>query len=173
MLTDGLMDGFDIESGKTRPAAKAYSLRGLLIDTLHILMPLAEENGFSVVLDIAPTLPDRLSGDSRLLQEVLVNMVSGSLPATDKGRVQLAVYGKNVEDRIHLLFSVRVQLDSRRISVASGLGRQVASALLTGMGSALKSVRSPAGHSEVYFEIEQRVLEPAPIGALTIDDAQA
>jgi signal transduction histidine kinase len=173
LLTEGLMDGFDIESGKTRPAAKPYSLRGLLTDTLHIVVPLAEENGFSVTLDVSQTLPDQLSGDSRLLREVLVNMVSGSLPATDRGRVQLALYGKAVDDRIHLLFSVRVYLDSHRVSEASGLNHRVVAALLTGMGSELKSVRSPAGHSEVYFEIEQRVLDPAPIGALTIDDAGA
>lgn len=173
LLTEGIMDGFDIESGKARPAEKPYSLRGLLIDTLHIVIPLAEENGFSVVLDISQALPDQLSGDSRLLREVLVNMVSGSLPATDRGRVQLALYGKAVDDRIHLLFSVRVYLDSHRVSEASGLNHRVVAALLTGMGSELKSVRSPAGHSEVYFEIEQRVLDPAPIGALTIDDAGA
>ena len=173
LLTEGIMDGFDIESGKARPAAKPYSLRGLLTDTLHIVVPLAEENGFSVALDISQALPDQLSGDSRLLREVLVNMVSGSLPATDRGRVQLALYGKAVDDRIHLLFSVRVYLDSHRVSEASGLNHRVVAALLTGMGSELKSVRSPAGHSEVYFEIEQRVLDPAPIGALTIDDAGA
>ena len=173
LLTEGIMDGFDIESGKTKPAEKPYSLRGLLIDTLHIVIPLAEENGFSVALDISQALPDQLSGDSRLLREVLVNMVSGSLPATDRGRVQLALYGKGVDDRIHLLFSVRVYLDSHRVSEASGLNHRVVAALLTGMGSELKSVRSPAGHSEVYFEIEQRVLDPAPIGALTIDDAGA
>ena len=114
MLTDGLEDGFDIESGKARPAEKPYSLRGLLTDTLQIVMPLAEENGFSVALDISQALPDQLSGDSRLLREVLVNMVSGSLPATDRGRVQLALYGKAVDDRIHLLFSVRVLSDSQR-----------------------------------------------------------
>jgi hypothetical protein len=49
----------------------------------------------------------------------------------------------------------------------------VVSTLLTGMGSALKTVHSPAGHSEVYFEIEQRVLDPAPIGKLSIVDRQA
>jgi hypothetical protein len=108
-----------------------------------------------------------------MLREVLVNMVSSSLPTANGGQVQLALYGKPVEDRIHLLFSVRVHSESARADEAPGMSKQVASVLLTGMGSALKSVRSPAGHSEVYFEIEQRVLDPAPIGALTIDDAGA
>lgn len=173
LLTEGLVRGFEIESGKTRPAEKPYSLRRLLVDTLQIVLPLAGENGFTVALDVAEALPNRLEGDSRMLREVLVNMVSSSLTASDGGQVQLALYGKRMEDRVHLLFSVRVRSDSARGDVAPGMSRQVASALLTGMGSTLKAVRSPAGQNEVYFEIEQRVLEPTPIGKLTVEDADA
>jgi len=56
-------------------------------------------------------------------------------------------------------------------SALTGLSLQVVSSLLTGLGSTLKSVRSPAGCAEHYFEIEQRVLAPAPIGKLTVEDA--
>ncbi len=173
MLTEGLVRGFEIESGKIKPAEKPYSLRRLLTDTLQIVLPLARENRFTVALDVAEALPDRLEGDARMLREVLVNMVSSSLPTANGGQVQLALYGKSVEDRIHLLFSVRVHSESARADEAPGMSKQVASVLLTGMGSALKSVRSPAGHSEVYFEIEQRVLESTPIGRLSTEDADA
>jgi simple sugar transport system permease protein len=46
------------------------------------------------------------------------------------------------------------------------------SGLLGGMGSALKSVRSPEGRRELYFEIEQPVLDAAPVGKLTVGDAR-
>lgn len=173
LLTEGLVRGFEIESGKTRPAEKPYSLRRLLVDTLQIVLPLAGESGFTVALDVAEALPNRLEGDSRMLREILVNMVSSSLTASDGGQVQLALYGKRMEERVHLLFSVRVHSDSARGDAAPGMSRQVASALLTGMGSTLKAVRSPAGQNEVYFEIEQRVLESTPIGKLTVEDADA
>lgn len=171
-LTDGLVDGFGIESGKIQPASEAYSLRRLLTDTLQTVLPQARDSGFDVAVDASETLPDGLLGDARLLREVLVNMVFGSLSAADGGRVQLAVYGKSLEEGIHLLFSVRVQSQSANVREASGLGADVVSALLNGLGSALKTVRSPAGHSEVYFEIEQRVLDAAPIGKLCVGDAE-
>ena len=172
-LTDGLVDGLGIEFGKKKPASMPYSLRQLLIDTLHTALPMAEENGFAMALDVAETLPDRLQGDSRVLREILVNLVSGSLVPAKEGTVQLAAYGKVLDDRIHLLFSVRILSDSANFHKASGMSMMVVSALLTGMGSELKTVPATAGRSEVYFEINQRMLDAAPIGRLAVEDARA
>ena len=173
MLTDGLVDSFGLESGKLRPASQAYSLRQLLIDTLRIARSLTEENRLELALDAAEALPDGLQGDPRMLREVLANLVSGSLHGVNSGKLQLSVYGKPLDGTIHLLFSVRVLSDSANTGNSSGLGVEVASTLLTGMGSALKTVHAPAGRGEVYFEIEQKVLDPAPIGKLSIEDAVA
>jgi hypothetical protein len=121
---------------------------------------------------MAEALPDRLQGDPRVLREVLVNLACGSIAPISGGTLQLATYGKALDDRIHLLFSVRVLSDSAHVQSPSGMSMTVVSTLLAGMGSALKTVRSPAGRSEVYFEIEQRVLDAAPIGKLTVGDGQ-
>ena len=172
MLTNGLVDGFALESGTAKPASKAYSLRRLLTDTLADVVPLARKNRFELSLDVPEGLPDRLQGDVRMLRETLVNLASSSISQAEGGKLQLSAYGKVVEERIHLLFSVRVTSESSKALEASGLGLKVVSALLAGMGSTLKSVRSPAGRSEFYFEIEQRVLDTAPIGKLTAADAE-
>lgn len=173
MLTDGLADGFGIESGKIQPMAMAYSLRQLLMDTLRTVLPMARECGFSATMDVAEALPDRLRGDPKLLREALVNLISGSLPQSGGGTLQLAVYGKVLEEDVHLLFTVRMISNASDVRAVSALSMEVVSALLSGMGSALRSVRSPAGRSEVYFEIEQRVLDAAPIGKLSMEDAEA
>ena len=173
MLTEGLVDGLGMDSGRRRPEAKPYSLRELLIDTLRAVLPLAEEGRLEVSLDVSETLPDGLRGDARLLREVLVNLVAGSLPADGGGSLQLAAYGKATGDTIHLLFTVRILSQSAGAGEASGLSLEVVSSLLAGMGSALKTVRTPAGRGEVYFEIEQRVLNPAPIGKLSAGDVDA
>lgn len=172
-LTDGLADGFGIESGKIQPMSMAYSLRRLLTDTLRAVLPMARECGFSVTVDVAEALPDRLRGDPKLLREALMNLISGSLPHTGGGTLQLAVYGKALGEDVHLLFTVRVISNASDARAVSALSMEAVSALLSGMGSALKSVRSPAGRSEAYFEIEQRVLDSAPIGKLSVEDAEA
>ena len=178
MLTEGLVNGFELQSGKLKPALEAYSLRRLLIDILQTVMSLARQNSQTVALDVAETLPDRLEGDPRILREVLVILISGLLHASDGGSLQLAVYGKALEARIHLLISIRLLSDSGSapaeaagVSGLTGLGEEVVSMLLGSMGSVLKTVHAPAGRAEHYFEIEQRVLDPAPIGRLTVEDA--
>ena len=168
-LTDGLVDGLGIESGKIELASTAYSLRQVLTDTLDAVRPLAQERGFTVALDVAETLPDRLQGDPRVLREVLVNLTCGCIAPVGGGTLQLATYGKALSESVHLLFSVRVLSDSEHVHGPSGMSTTVVSTLLAGMGSALKTVRSPAGRSDAYFEIEQRVLDAAPIGKLSAE----
>ena len=168
-LTEGLSDSLRIESGETKPASQPYSLRRLLTDVLKTVSPMAAECRFSVATDIAENLPDQLQGDPGLLREALVNLLAGSLPVADGGTLQLAVYGKALEQGVHLLFTVRVLSGSVNADAASTLSMEVASTLLTGLGSVLKPVRSPAGRCEVYFELEQRVLDPAPIGKVTFE----
>ena len=183
LLTDGIADGFGFESGKLRPLSMPYSLRAVLIDILGILLPLAEQIGLTVALDVAETLPDRLQGDARILRELLVTLMTGLMHMTDDGKLQLSVYGKVLEDRVHLLISCRIQSDAAGkhgdvpsdldgTSEPTGLSIQVVSVLLEGLNSSLKSVRAPAGRMELYFEIEQRVLDTAPVGKLSIEDAQ-
>ena len=182
MLTNGIADGFGMESGEIRPA-EAYSLRALLTDSLRAMLPLAEHHGLAVALDVAEGLPDGLEGHPGILREVLVVLMSGLLHRAQGGSMQLAVYGKALEGKIHLLVSVRVLSEAYTASDGSaapgeatgltGLSEEVVSKLLKGMGSTLKTVRAPAGRMEQYFEIEQRVLDAAPVGKLTVEDIGA
>ena len=40
------------------------------------------------------------------------------------------------------------------------------------MGSSLKSVRSDDAWHDMYFELEQKVADPAPIGRMTAEDTR-
>lgn len=180
-MTEGLVDSYEIQSGRRQMAAEAYSLRQLLISMLKTVLPAAEQYHVSVALDAAETLPDHLRGDSRLLERVLLNLASGLLPAAADGRMQLSVYGKAVDDRIHLLFSVRVfsgpdpdgsrAADSGTDAGLSGLTLDAASALLTVMGSSLRQVPDPPDRKEYYFETEQQILDDSPLGKISAEDA--
>ena len=182
MLTNGIADGFGMESGEIRPA-EAYSLRALLTDSLRAMLPLAEHHGLTMALDVAEGLPDGLEGQPRIMREILVVLMSGLLHRAQGGSMQLAVYGKALEGKIHLLVSVRVLSEACPASDGpdapgettglTGLSEEVVSKLLKGVGSTLKTVRAPAGRMEQYFEIEQRVLDAAPVGKLTVEDIGA
>ncbi len=95
----------------------------------------------------------------------------------------LSVFGKIREESVHLLFSVRAVPEN---SVLSGvfpdqkpnravpdLDLEVAGSLLSGLGSRLKSVRSPDDWKDQYYEIDQRIADPAPVGVISAEDLKA
>lgn len=186
-LTEGLADSAALGQHGVRAVPEAYSLKKLLITILQDVHPLAEMNRTEVRTDLAETLPDGLKGNPRLLREILINLFSAMLPAAEGGSMQLSVYGKAQEDRIHLLFSLRAFADPAEVSGRypadqeeteepaglAGLDLDIVSALLNGLGSALRSVRSPAGRAEYYFEIEQPVLDRTGIGKISADEMNA
>ena len=187
LLTEGLADSSGIQAGSLQPEMEDYSLRQLLTGTLRDILPLTEQRRITLETDAAETLPDRLRGDARLLREVLVNLISSVIHAAGDGRLQLAVYGKMLENKVHLMFSVRALIGQKKAAVTGNSGSvnpgksekpdslnlEVASTLLKGMGSALRSVLTPADRSEFYFEIEQQVLDSSPIGKVSAEDADA
>lgn len=177
-LADGLMDSSKMQKGENSPTTEAYSLRNLLRTTLRDILPMAAEARASVTLDIAENLPDQLQGDPRLLQEVLLNLFSGVLSVSGEGRMTLSLYGKALGETIHLLFSIRTlqsdeNRDQNKITGLPGLSMDVVSGLLAGMGSELHAALSPAGRMEYYFETEQLILDPAPIGKISAEDFSA
>ena len=182
-LTDGLADSYEIQSGSRQMMPEAYSLHQLLITVLKAVLPAAAQYHASVSLDAAETLPDHLRGDSRLLGEILLNLISCLIPSAAGGKMQLAVYGKTMDDKIHLLFSVRTfsdpethdglsdAADSGEAAGLSGLSLEAASALLAGMKSSLRQVRTPSGRKDYYFETEQQILDDSLLGKISVEDA--
>lgn len=62
------------------------------------------------------TIPDRLLGDARRLKEVIVSLMSSALHSTEKGNVKLSVFGKVLDESVHLLVSVRFVPESEDLS---------------------------------------------------------
>ena len=181
-LTESMVDSMEIRSGKIQQTTEAYSLRQLLSNILRDILPTVEQNGIDLSVDIAENLPDRLQGDPRLLQEVLTNLAFGVMKEAEKEDLHLSMYGKTLGEKVHLLCSVRVLREQEKTGTREGtapeksamsepsrLNLEIAADLLSGMGSELRTVRTPAGREEYYFEKEQQVLDSIPVGKISLD----
>lgn len=178
-LLDGLADRAALAGGSV-PVSERYSLKQVLTEALQETAPLAAEKGLPLETSVTETLPDPLFGDAGKLKESIVSLLSSVLKHTGDSTVRLSVFGRVVEDTVHLLFSVQAlpkQEHPADITPAPESGRkdtdlnlEVAESLLTGLNTGLRSVRSPDEWKNVYFEIDQRIAGTAPVGSISMED---
>jgi len=180
LLIDGMADRASLEAGAVRPAAEPYSLSRLIREVFSASRPAAESRGIPLDLEVTESIPDELLGDAPRLKEVIVSLMAGALRCGGQGSVKLSVFGRILEEKVHLLFSVRFAPEDP-VSAGSlpegetggprpGLDLEIARSLLSCLSSDLKFVPSADAWQEVYFELDQVIANPAPVGPITAEE---
>lgn len=86
------MLGFSrLEAGKTSLDVEVFSLTDTLDDMLSLQMVTAMAKGVAIVRDLPEGLPDRLIGDRRKLNQVLLNTIGNAIKFTDEGEITVSV----------------------------------------------------------------------------------
>ena len=151
------------------------------------MRPAATQRGIGVVQEDDPQVPDRLVGDARLIEQVLLNYLSNAIKFTEQGRVTLRVRrladeasadgsskhpirlrievqdtGKGIEaDKLGSLFQAFVQVDRDRRG--SGLGLEITRRLVELMGGEISASGELGKGAEFRFTInvwETPAVEP-------------
>jgi signal transduction histidine kinase/CheY-like chemotaxis protein len=90
-LLNDILDFSKIEAGKLDLDAFDFGLRDSVGDALKPLALRAHQKGLELAFDIAPDVPDALSGDWGRLRQVMVNLVTNAIKFTDQGEVVVQV----------------------------------------------------------------------------------
>ena len=187
-LTDRLVDASDIYAGTMKPDLEDYSFRQLVLDVAGEAKHLTDEAGLSFKADVSPDIPDKLNGDSPRIKKVLDFLMNNSIRHTSEGGITLSIFGKKSEDKVHLLISIKdtgsgiKEKDLKRLttewakpehtwnftSEEPGLGLTMIHDMLKLMDSGLNIISEYGNGSEFYFEIDQTVVDPAPIGPVEL-----
>ena len=107
-LIDDVLDLSKIEANRMDIEQIPFEPRELVEEVAESLNLRAATKNVELVLDIDPNLPSEISGDSKRIRQILVNLVGNAIKFTEKGSVQMAV---DVEDwkpggRVDLAFAV-------------------------------------------------------------------
>ncbi len=89
-IINDVLDFSKVESGKIEIVDGEYSLSEIIRNAENMARPRAESKGLSFSLNIEPTIPDRLFGDSTRVQQVLVNLLTNSAKYTERGSVEFS-----------------------------------------------------------------------------------
>jgi len=90
-IINDILDFSKIEAGHLHLDSSSFRLGESLADTVRTLGHRADQKGLEFALDIAPDVPDGLTGDVGRLRQVIVNLVGNAIKFTQKGEVLLRV----------------------------------------------------------------------------------
>ena len=169
-LIDDILDLSRIEAGQIKLSEDAFKLEELVNDTLSILKPAAQDKGLTLELDWKAGTGTKQIGDSKRLQQVLLNLLGNAVKFTEKGGVTLSVYrqsddrfrfevrdtgpGINAEDQANI-FNRFLQLDSsaRKRHDGVGLGLAISKELVELAGGSIGVQSQPGDGSTFWFEL--------------------
>jgi PAS domain S-box-containing protein len=199
-IINDILDFSKIDAGKLQLESAPFDLRQLVQHIVHLTEGRSLEKGLSLRLELAPTLPHRVWGDSLRLGQILINFLNNASKFTERGGIVLRVHGLHdpvddpgtcllifeVEDSgigIHpeqraRLFQPFEQGDNSttRKFGGSGLGLAISRQLALLMGGDV-GISSAPGVGSVFwfiarFPIAQEALLP-PSQAADVDGAMA
>ncbi len=166
VLINDVLDLSKIESGSVELFLGMMSPRKVVAESVESLQSLAQEKGIYLSVDFSDALPEIVMGDSRKIQQILVNLVSNAIKFTDTGGVvvrtealdsihwQVSVQDTGIgipEDSLALIFEPFRQVDSSetRKYKGTGLGLAISKRLTERMGGTIE-VRTSLGKGSTF-----------------------
>ena len=107
-IVNEILDFSKIEAGKLQFESITFSLRDVLYDAVRVLTVGAHKKGLEVIVDIAPDVPSRTTGDPTRLRQLITNLIGNAIKFTERGEVALEVRVAQPDARMPTLqFTVR------------------------------------------------------------------
>jgi signal transduction histidine kinase/CheY-like chemotaxis protein len=183
-IINDILDFSKIEAGKLEFESVEFRIRDCLGDALRAIAVRADEKGLELAYDVAPDIPDVLSGDPGRLRQVVLNLIGNAIKFTGEGEVVLQVEtvartetttrlrlvvtdtGIGIHpEKLARIFQPFTQADgsSTRLYGGTGLGLTISTQLVERMGGEI-TVESTLGRGSMFsFTADFRIAEAAAI----------
>ncbi len=184
-LINDILDFSKIESGKMEIVPVAYDVSSLVHDLANMAYQRAGEKSIRLEIEVEPDIPSRLYGDDVRLRQVLANILTNAVKYTQEGTVWLRVQNCGTfDDMARLRYEIedtgigikeedlpklfaefeRIEENRNRNIEGTGLGMSITIQLLALLGSRLQVESIYGEGSKFYFELDQKVVDSAPVG---------
>jgi signal transduction histidine kinase/CheY-like chemotaxis protein len=170
-LIDEMLDLSKIEAGKLDLEVAPFALRTCIEDVVELLAPRAQGKGLEIASCIAEDLPERVSGDSARLRQVLLNLAGNAVKFTEGGGLAVIAdrgagpdavsfevrdtgigIAQEAQARIFEEFEQADGGPTRRFG-GTGLGLAISRRIVERMGGELRVASQPGKGSSFQFSI--------------------
>lgn len=193
-LINDILDFAKLEAGKLEIISQPFNLRVLLQETIFGMRHLVEDKNIKLIIKDDKDIPAELVGDSRRIQQVVINLLGNAIKFTEHGRIRLMAKCEEKKDRKirvkiivedtgigipkrkqQQIFERFTQLESKysRRFEGSGLGLAISKQLVEAMGGNISVNSKENKGSQFWFVVpftlsssEEAVL--APLGSKTV-----
>ncbi len=166
-LINDLLDLTRIESGRLEMTEKEFSPRALAERMTAQMESLAVASDLAFQMTVTPTVPEKLWGDEKRVEQVIVNLLSNAFKFTKEGSVSLRMDANTTEKvwiievadtgigipphAVNVIFEEFRQLDGSysRAYKGTGLGLSITRNLVRRMGGKI-AVKSTVGSGSTF-----------------------
>jgi len=184
-----ILDFSKIESGKMEIINSEYNIGKILNDVVTMIDVKAKQKNLTFNTYVDERIPDKLIGDEIRVKQVLINILNNAVKYTPNGFIELEVKGDVSGDNSILSLELivrdsgigikeenlatmfvgfqRFDLKKNRNIEGTGLGLAITHKIVTMMNGTIE-VESVYGEGSVFtIKINQKIVDPAPIGNFT------
>lgn len=174
-LINDVLDIAKIESGRIELEPKPFDLGAMLLDVTDILSVRAADKGLRLQLDQTSEFPRCIVGDEAKLRQILINLISNAIKATEQGGVTVRL-GVEQNHAAHLIIEVEdsgcgiapddqeklfqpfVQIGPQAGQQGTGLGLAISRQFAELMGGTISVTSNPGKGSVFRLKV---VMQPA------------
>ena len=163
-LINDVLDISKIEAGEMEVSCETFSIRHVVNQVAESLIPMAEQKGLSLSVEIAPEV-EMVASDERRIRQVIINLANNAIKFTEKGAVKIVCLKRDSRIEVKItdsgvgiknedidkLFRPFQQLDvgtSRRYE-GTGLGLSICKRILDVLGGTIQ-VKSQFGKGTTF-----------------------
>lgn len=150
-IINDILDLSRMEAGQLKLDRIDFDVKNVVERTVEILKPRAASKDLTLDLDLAPDLPEILTGDPGRLRQLLMNLLGNAVKFTEEGSVRLAITSLRDDGD-------RVTLDIRIEDTGVGIPEHLQSKLFTPYAQADPSVPRLYGGSGLGLTICKRLV---------------
>lgn len=170
-IINDILDLSKIQANMMKAKMMPFDLRSLIEKQVKLYALKAHEKSLEMNLFISPEIPNELIGDSQMLQQVLINLISNAVKFTEKGEINIMARlveqnegavdiefmvedtGIGIkDDEVKNVFESFIQLDNGiyNANKGTGLGLAISKNMVQLMGGKI-SLRSVPGKGTQFF----------------------